>query len=486
MLIDTHCHLDFKDFDKDCDNVVSRAVEKGVVRIINVASSVEGSRRAVELADKYDIIYASIGVHPHDADSVTDKIIEEFKVLAGRAHLSVPYHGKQSKVVAIGEVGLDYYPVPIAASPLRYRTCSDEIKEVQQATFRKFIQLARELDLPLIIHSREADEDTINILKEYSQLPTPSPQLIKGVMHCFSGDEKMLKICLDLGLYISFTCNLTFKNAKKLREIAKITPIERVFLETDAPFLAPEGMRGKRNEPAYLTYLVDEWVKLTGLSKEDIARITTHNANGFFKLGLKEESSKIAYEIRDSLYLNITNECTNNCYFCVRAQTSFVKGHNLKLDKEPTVEEIIKAVGDVKRYKEIVFCGYGEPTARLDAVKAVCRELKKEGKNIRLVTNGHGDLINKRPIVKELAGLIDNVSVSLNTDNEELYNKVCSPAFGNSAYKAVMKFIRDCVASGIKAEVTCLDLPGVDLKECAAIAKSLGASFRARIYGVIG
>ncbi len=474
MLIDTHCHLDFKDFDKDRDNVIARAKEKGVVRIVNVGSSIEGSRRAVELADKYDIVYASIGLHPHDASQVTDKVIEDLKRLA-----------KNKKVVAIGEVGLDYYR-------------NDSAKDIQQAAFRKFIRLARELDLPLIIHSREADDDTINILKEYSQLPTPNLQLIKGVMHCFSGNEKMLKTCLDLGLYISFTCNLTFKNAKKLREVAKITPIERIFLETDAPFLAPEGMRGKRNEPAYLTYLVDEWVKLTGLSKEDIARITTHNANRLFKLNLKEESFKIAYEIRDSLYLNITNECTNNCYFCVRAQTSFVKGHNLKLDKEPTVEEIIAAIGDPKRYKEIVFCGYGEPTVRLDILKAVAKWVKGQGSpnhsfhsgsgqaRIRLVTNGHGDLINKRPIVKELAGLIDNVSVSLNTDDEELYNKICSPAFGNSAYKAVVKFIRDCVASGIKAEVTCLDLPGVDLKECAAIAKSLGASFRVRRYGVTG
>ncbi|MDD5174246.1 MAG: TatD family nuclease-associated radical SAM protein [Candidatus Omnitrophica bacterium] len=175
-----------------------------------------------------------------------------------------------------------------------------------------------------------------------------------------------------------------------------------------------------------------------------------------------------------------------NCYFCVRAETSFVKGHNLKLDKEPTVEEIVEAAGDVKKYRQIVFCGYGEPTIRLDAVKAVCGELKKKGANIRLVTNGHGDIINKRPIVKELTGLIDNVSVSLNADKEDLYNRICSPTFGNSAYKAVVNFIKDCVDSGIKTEVTCLDLPGVDLKECAAIARRLGASFRARRYGVTG
>lgn len=457
MLIDTHCHLDFKDFDADRDGVIDRAKEKGVARIINVASSIEGTARSLELAKRYDIVYSSIGVHPHEASQVTDKVIEEFRVLSGG----------QSKVVAIGEVGLDYY-----------RNLSPKEKQVE--AFKRFIRLAGSLKLPLIIHSREADFDLLSILKSEKDKEQT------GVIHCFSGGREFLKEWLDMGFYISFTCNLTFKKAHALREIARTVPIERVLLETDAPYLAPELMRGKRNEPAYLTYLVDEWVKLTGLSKEDIGRITTHNANKLFKLNLKEESPKIAYEIRDSLYLNITNECTNNCYFCVRAKDKFVKGHNLKLDKEPTVEEILKAVGDVKRYRQIVFCGYGEPTTRLDAVKAVCGELKKKGAAIRLVTNGHGDLINKRPIVKELVSLVDNVSVSLNTDKEDLYNEACKPVFGNSAYKAVMKFIRDCVELGIKTEVTCLNLPGVDLKECAAIAKSMGASFRARTYGVTG
>lgn len=474
MLIDTHCHLDFKDYDADRDGVIDRAVSAGVARIINVASSIEGTRRSLELAKKYDMVYASVGVHPHDASQVTDQIIGEFKTLT-----------KSDKVVAIGEVGLDYY-----------RNLSP--KESQVEAFKKFIHLAQELDLPLIIHSREADIDTINILKEYAIRNTQYARRIKGVVHCFSGGAEFLKECLDLGLYISFTSNLTFKKAGALREVAKTVPIEKVLLETDAPYLAPEGMRGKRNEPAYLTRLVDEWVKLTGLSKEDIERITTHNANELFKLNLKEESFKIAYEIRDSLYLNITNECTNNCYFCVRAQTSFVKGHNLKLDKEPTVEEILKAIGDVKRCKEVVFCGYGEPTTRLDTVKTVARWVKGQGSPnhslrsgsgqtmVRLITNGHGDLINKRPIIKELVGLIDKISVSLNTNTEDLYYKACKPTFGHDAYKAVIEFIKDCVANGIKAEVTCLDLPGVNLKECEKIAKNLGASFRARTYGVTG
>jgi len=469
MIVDTHCHLDFKDFDPDRDSVLERARAKGVVRIINVGSSAEGSRRAIELSKKHDIVYASVGIHPHEAACVTDKVFDELKTLVihnSRAPLRVPYDGEQGKVVAIGEVGLDYY-----------RNLSP--KKSQEAAFRKFIRLAIKMDLPLIIHSREADDDVINILKEHESR-------IRGVIHCFSGSEDMLKGYMDLGFYISFTCNLTFRNAKGLRGLAKTVPIEKVLLETDAPFLAPEGLRGRRNEPAYLTYLVEEWSGITGLSKDDIERITTHNANSLFKLGLDNKGSRVAYEIRDSLYLNITNRCTNNCYFCVRAQTAFVKGHNLKLEKEPDTDEILEAIGDPKKYKEIVFCGYGEPTTRLDVVKAVAARLKKKGAVIRLVTNGHGDLINKKPIVKELAGLIDKASVSLNTSDEGQYNKICKPLFGENAYKAVVKFITDCVKNGIETEVTCLNLPEIDIKGCEKAAKALGASFRQRRHGVTG
>jgi len=455
MLIDTHCHLDFKDFDQDRDTVLDRAREKGIIRIINVASSLDGCRRAVELSKRYEMVFATVGIHPHDAGTVTEKTFDELKALT-----------TAGKIVAIGEVGLDYY-----------RNLSPKDKQVE--VFGRFIRLAQESGLPLIIHSRQADDDTLSILKEYA--------VLKGVIHCFSGTRQFLDECLGMGFYVSFTCNLTFKNAGNLRELAKMVPIEKVLLETDAPYLAPEGRRGKRNEPSYLTYLVDEWSRITSLTKGDIERITTHNANKLFKLGIDEDGSKIAYEIRDSLYLNITNKCTNNCYFCVRAQTAFVKGHNLKLDKEPTAEEILKAVGpDPKKYKEVVFCGYGEPTARIDVVKAVAKALKAKGATIRLVTNGHGDLINNGPIVKELGGIIDKISVSLNTDNEDLYNKICKPEFGTKTYAAVVKFIKDCVEKGIETEITCLNLPEVDLKGCESLALSLGAAFRMRRYGVTG
>ena len=455
MLIDTHCHLDFKDFDPDRDEVINKAKNAGVGRMIDVGSSLDGSRRAVDLAQRYDVIYASVGIHPHDAGTVTDKAVIELKGLA-----------KNGKVVAVGEVGLDYY-----------RNLSPKADQI--AAFKRFIHLARDINLPLIIHSREAEREALRILSKENK------DGVGVVMHCFAGTTDFLKECLDMGLFISFTASLTFKNAGSLRETAEGMPVERLLLETDAPFLAPQAFRGKRNEPAYLKYLVEEWSKIKGLSGDDIIRITTHNANKLFKLGIGE-SAKIAYEIRGSLYLNITNRCTNRCDFCIRTQTSFVKGHNLKLDKEPSVEEILSSVGDPERYREIVFCGYGEPTARLDVVKAVAQKLKTRGARIRIVTNGHGDLINKRPIAAELAGLVDRMSVSLNAETAEKYERLCKPEYGSATHKSVIDFIKRCVAAGIETEVTCLDLPGIDMKRCEEIAKGLGARFRMRSYGVVG
>lgn len=456
MLIDTHCHLDFPEFNQDRSDVIDRAQKAGVGYIINIGSSIDGSKRSLELAKENPMIYATIGIHPHYAKAVGGEVPDELKALA-----------REDKVVAIGEVGLDYY-----------RNLSP--KELQARLFVNFINLARENNLPIIIHTREAHQDTLDILKREFK------DRIRGVMHCFSADEEYLKECLKMGLYISFTCNLTFKNAKNLRNLAGKAPIERLLLETDAPFLAPQEYRGKRNEPSYLTYLVKELARIHGLSEDDIARITTYNAKMLFGLPL-EERPKIAYPIRDSLYLNITNRCTNDCDFCVRNRSDFVKGHNLRLDKEPTVEEIMESINDPSRYREVAFCGYGEPMLRLDVVKRVAQKLKQMGTRVRIVTNGEGNLVHKRSIVKELVGLIDKVSVSLNVDSDKMYDEVCKSKFGPGVFNKVKEFVRECKNTGMEVEVTFLDLPGVDMKNCERIARDeLGVHFRIRRLNTVG
>jgi TatD DNase family protein len=457
--IDTHCHLDFPDFDSDQEQVIARAKKAQVEYLINIGSSLEGSKKSIELAKKYSNIYASVGIHPHEAQKVTPGDLELVKKLAD-----------DEKVVAIGEIGLDFYknfsPIPD-----------------QQKIFNALLHVALEKKLPVIIHNRLANDEILNIITDILG------KRIKGVVHCFSGDESFLKKCLDLGFYISFTANITYPNAGNLRQLVKIVPIERILLETDAPFLPPQACRGKRNEPAYLKYLIEEIAPLKNLSGEDVMRITTHNAQSLF--GLKKieiGQGVIAYPIRDSLYLNITNRCTDNCSFCVRNYTDWVKGHNLRLDHEPNFEEIIKAIDAYKnkKFREIVFCGYGEPLTRLEILLKVSRYLKEKGFYLRLNTNGTGNLIYNRSIISELENLIDEVCVSLNLDTKEKYYQICRPQFGENTFEEIKKFIVECKKVIPKVSITFLNLPQVDLKNAQQLAQQLGLDFRIREYNVVG
>jgi TatD DNase family protein len=252
MLVETHCHLDFSEFDHDRDEVIERAKEQGVGYIINIGSSLNGSQRSVELSQKYESIYATVGIHPHEADTFTPEIEKSIRELA-----------KKDKVVAIGEIGLDYYK--------NYSKV-----ENQKPLFISLVKLAKDLGLPVVVHNRQAQTDTLKILKD--ALP------FKAVVHCFSGDEDFLKECLDLGFFISFTCNITYNKATQLRKLVKVTPLDRLLLETDAPFLPPEGFRGKRNEPAYVKYLAKEVASIKEINLEEVGRVTTNNAKSFFNI----------------------------------------------------------------------------------------------------------------------------------------------------------------------------------------------------------
>jgi TatD DNase family protein len=252
MLIDTHCHLDFPEFNPDREIVIQRAKNEGIGYIINIGSSLEGSKKSLELSRQYSYIYATAGIHPHEADRFDKQQGEAIKELL-----------KNPKVVAVGEIGLDYFKNFSKA-------------ENQKLLFLSLVKLAKDFNRPLIIHTRLAEDDTLKILKE--SMPA------KAVVHCFSGDEVFLKKCLNLGFFISFTCNITYKKADKLRNLVKITPLERLLLETDAPFLSPEGLRGKRNEPVFVVQLAKEIARIKEVSLEEVARVTTENAKNFFNL----------------------------------------------------------------------------------------------------------------------------------------------------------------------------------------------------------
>lgn len=454
MLIDTHCHLDMEAFDNDRDEVIKRAFEAHIKYIINAGSDREGNIRGLELSDKYSNVYSAAGIHPHDAKTLNESLYNELKKWV-----------KHPKVVAVGEIGLDYHYMH---SP----------KGVQVEAFMRQIALAREAALPIIVHSREAKTDTIHILREEAGD-------VAGVLHCFSGDMEMAKEAMGLGFYISIAGPVTFNNAKALREVAAFIPDEFLLIETDAPYLTPVPMRGQRNEPSYLSYTAQAISEIRGVAASDLARITTLNAMRLFKIGNISRQGEIVYKIRDSLYLNITNKCTNKCGFCVKSRTSYIKGHNLRLEKEPSALQVIKAIKDPKAYKEIVFCGIGEPLLRLDVVKKVSKWIKENGGKVRINTNGQGNLIHGKNILPEFQGIVDSISVSLDAEDEKKYEKICKPAI-KGAFQGVISFIREAVKVIPEVKVTVVKIPGINIEKCRKIAEELSVELRVRDFDMVG
>lgn len=252
-IIDTHAHLDDAKFAGDLDGVLSRAREAGVFRIICVGSDLTSSRHAVALAQEREGLYAAVGVHPHDAAGVQPRTWDGLRLLAS-----------QERVVAWGEIGLDFH---YNFSP----------PEKQEEVFRRQLEIAGELGLPVIIHDREAHRETLEILKDYPGLPGV-------VFHCFSGDAGIAEECLARGYYFGIGGTLTYPKNGKLREVVRMLPLERIFLETDCPYLPPQPWRGKRNEPGYLPAVVEEISRVKGVSPEVVAGTTTMAAARFFRL----------------------------------------------------------------------------------------------------------------------------------------------------------------------------------------------------------
>lgn len=456
-LIDSHAHIYGKEFAADFDEVMQRAADAGVETVIVVGADLESSIQAAELALKHPNLYAAVGIHPHDANRVTEECYKRIIDLANSS----------AKVVAIGEIGLDFY---------RDRSPRAD----QERVFRRFIQIAKELKLPLIIHDRDAHDRIMNILRE------EHADEAGGVLHCFSGDLQMANECIELGFYISIPGTVTYPNNSSLHEVVRGVKAEHLLVETDCPYLSPVPYRGKRNEPSYVRLAAEKVAELKGLSIEDVARITTRNAEKLFKIGNKNQSETIAYKIRNSLYLNITNRCSNSCIFCAKFEDFTVKGHHLQLEHEPTAAEVLAAIGNRSDFNEIVFCGYGEPLIRLDLIKEVATELKKRGHRIRINTDGQANLVHGRNILPELAGIIDTLSVSLNAADSAEYLRLCRTPFKHEGFKGVCEFLKDATAYIPEVVATAVTVPGVDMVAVKKLAASLGVHFREREYAEVG
>lgn len=254
MIFDTHAHYDDSRFDEDRDELLKQLHEDGISYILNAAASPESLDTTLELAEKHEFVYAALGIHPHDADKLNEDIMGKIRRLSGNR-----------KVVAIGEIGLDYY-------------YDNSPRDIQKYWFERQIELAKELELPIIIHDRDAHEDTINIIKK------TNAKQVGGIFHCFTGSARMAMDMLKQNLYIAIGGPVTFKNARKTIEVVEAVPLDKLLVETDCPYLSPEPFRGKRNHSGYLEYTIRKIAEIKGISENKVVEATLVNAKKVFKL----------------------------------------------------------------------------------------------------------------------------------------------------------------------------------------------------------
>lgn len=453
-LTDTHAHLFYPDYEEELDAIMERAISAGVESILVPATDLASSAKVVELTKKYEIIYGSVGVHPLDSK----EWLKEWIPLLEQTVLV-----NKDKIVAIGEIGLDYY---YDYSP----------KQKQIEAFRDQLELAIKLNLPVIIHNRDSDDDMIEIIREFT------PKGLRAQFHCFNAPLEHALEYVRMGHMISFTGNITFKKAEELRKIAAKVHPEHLLLETDSPFMTPVPFRGKRNEPANVIYVAEELAKLHHLTVEDITRITAYNAWRFFNIGTMPETSHV-YQIGEALYVNVTNRCNADCVFCGRKEFPFLAGYNLGMKKkdEPSVADYIEKIGDPTKYSEIVFCGYGEPTIRWNEVREVAKWVKENGGKTRINTNGHGSVINHRDITPEMEGALDTVSVSLNATDAKKYAELMR--VDEKMYAEMLDFTKKAKNFVPTVVLSVVDIPDVDIEKARSIAvDDIGVNFRERTY----
>lgn len=452
MFVDTHAHLFYENFKDDLDEVIFRAKENGVDYILVPATDLKTAEETIQLCDKYDFIYAAVGIHPHDTKNWDESLLQQIEKLA-----------VHPKVVAIGEIGLDYY---YDFSP----------KTQQIKAFKSQLDLALKLELPVIIHNRDSDEDMMEIISSYCSTG------LKAHFHCFNASLNDAIEYIKMSHFISFTGNITFKKSDELRNILKHIDLNHLLLETDSPFMTPVPYRGRRNEPAFVKYVADKVAEVHNITTDEVARITSLNVFRMFGIGNKPQTS-FTYKLGNALYINVTNRCNADCVFCRRKEDPFLRGYNLGMTKseEPPAEVYIKEIGEPKQYDEIVFCGYGEPTIRWDVIKQVAQYVKQNGGRTRLNTNGHGNIINKKDITPEMKNLIDVVSISFNSFNPKQYSDLMK--VDENYFYQMLDFAKRAKQYVQKVVMTVVEFDEVEIEKARKfIEEEIGAEFRLRHY----
>ncbi|MCL5673964.1 MAG: YchF/TatD family DNA exonuclease [Deltaproteobacteria bacterium] len=477
-MIDSHCHLEMKDFDADRPTVFEKMEEFGITHAISIGSLAENERleKTIQIINEHNNVFTTLGVHPKS----NYKSLNDLKNL-----FEINFLNLKEKVVAIGEIGLDYFEDGEKVID----------KKKQEELFRFQIELAFANKLPIAVHIRDAYDEAYEILKSYHN---SNYLFYGGVIHCFSGkNTEDANKFLDIGYFISIAGKITYRKNQHLRDIIKGIPDEKILIETDSPFLAPQKYRGKRNEPSYVRFIAETIADEKNIDIEKFKELTVQNTVNLFSLnGVEGFYPAVAYKIRDSVYVNLTNKCTNKCIFCPKYQYGAVnfnvKGYNLELKKEPSETEVLSSIFHYYNFKEVVFCGLGEPTLRLDVLKKAALYLKKKGIYVRLDTDGLANAVYGRNIAKELGEYIDCISISLNASDSDYYNAICRPQIKRDKgliiepFKSILEFIDESKKYINKVIVSAVGLKDLDIEKVKKIAEEKGVKFKLRKYNDVG
>jgi TatD DNase family protein len=442
MLIDCYTCLQDPELAGRVDAMIRESREGGLTRILVSGRDISDSAEAVMLARAYPEVFAAVGVHPSRAHTWNDKNYGMLKDLI-----------QDPRTVAIGAVGVD---LGLSDAPPR---------EVQEKAFALQVKLAKEYSMPLIIHCAGSHAETLRLLREYNVIECG------GMIHGFVGDRETAQSYLRMGLSVSFDS----KGAAN-EETVRSVPLDRLLLESGTG-------AGRDSSPLWTAMTARSVAHAKKIPIKRVLAATMVNSSKTFPF--EPNQGKNTYRIGDRIYVNLTNRCTSSCTYCIRYQTDSVHGHNLNITREPTARQVLDEIGDPTRFSEIVFCGYGEPTLRLETLKTVAQAVKEAGGKTRLNTNGHGSLIYGRDITPELAGILDSVSVSLNAESGGKYERVCRPLFGGVTYQAVVAFIREIKKHVPNVQVTAVNMKGINIEACRKMAEGMGATFKERTYGVV-
>ena len=456
-LFDTHCHLYMRPMSEDVEATLSRAAAAGTRSIVVPGVDLETSSTALGIAHRHRTVWAGVGVHPGYRSGSLEEVVPRLVDMV-----------LDPKAVAVGETGADLHHE------------GRESLEEQLRWMRGQARVASCLGRSMILHSREAEAEVVDSIREFVTERSPV------ILHCYTGPgavavRALRELPAEL-VYFGFAGNTTYPGAQALREVLSSLPRDRVLIETDAPFLAPQPVRGTPNEPANLRHTLEAVARTWGLAPAAAADILTANASRAFGLGGGHRRTDLVYRLGSSVYVNLTGRCNNDCAFCVRRFQEGIGGYRLRHDgADPPAESLRKALSCLPDgfYDEVVFCGYGEPTLRFELLGELARTMSSRGWRTRLNTNGLALSERGREAVRELVDRFDVVSVSLNSHDADTYSRVCRSSVAD-AWDRLLEFIRLCVESECETRLSAVRYPGIDEGSVRRKAAELGAPLRMR------